>query len=393
MAIGAKNQRGDAIGPIDARPVLQLATIAEVGAAIAGARSCEEVLQRIFSEARWLVNFSRCSLALTTETGLIRVLSQGSANTPPQERLIPRATGGPTAWVLAERQPLVIDNLQATWPGAEAESAILGRAARSALLLPLIVDGGVIGVLVFSATRFQAYPRTVLGITQLLALHVASAVRTSLLLEEVDGQENVILSLALAIEAKDPYTEGHCARLADYALLLGRDLGLPERELAQLRMGAMLHDVGKIAIPETILRKPSGLTDEERVLFREHPVVGERICRPLRSAQAILPAIRHHHERWDGRGYPDGLEGEEIPLMARIVALVDAFDAMVSDRPYRRGVPIADALEIMRANSGPQWDPALVDRFLPLIGQRLTSGWVVPGVRGRTGPLLAVSGE
>lgn len=286
--------------------------------------------------------------------------------------MFPRVVGGPVSRVLSTRQPLVIDDLQAEWPDVDAELPVFGKNTRSALIVPLGTAAQPLGALVFAATRAGAYPQAVLGLAQLLALHISGAVQTALLLEEVDGQENVILSLALAIEAKDPYTEGHCVRLAEYADLLGRDLGLTERELAQLRMAAMLHDVGKIAVPEEVLRKPSALTDEERETFRQHPAIGERICRPLRSARAILPAIRHHHERWDGRGYPDGLKGEEIPLLARIVALVDAFDAMVSDRPYRSGIPLPEALEIVRANIGPQWEPRLVERFIALMAQSKT---------------------
>jgi putative two-component system response regulator len=210
-----------------------------------------------------------------------------------------------------------------------------------------------------------------MGIARLLGLQVAGALRTALLLEELDGQETVILSLALAIEAKDPYTEGHCQRLADYAVMLGRDLGMSERDIARLRMAALLHDLGKIAVPESILRKPGPLTVEEYEVVKQHPLVGERICRPLRSARAILPGIRHHHEHWDGTGYPDGLRREEIPLDARIIALVDAFDVMVSDRPYRRGMPVARALAIIEENAGPQWDPSLVERFLRLVAAQV----------------------
>ncbi len=357
-------------GTPNAGPALQLATIAEVSAKVADARSCEAIVRVLVSEARWLLTFSRCALVLATEPGTLRVCTEGNGASR-QESVIPLPTGGPTEWVLTQRQPLRVDNLQASWPGAEKELEILGQGARSALILPLTLDKTDLGALVFTATRAQAYPAEVLSIARLLSLQVASAVRTALLLEELDGQENVIVSLALAIEAKDPYTQGHCARLAEYAALLGQDLGHSERDLARLRMAAMLHDVGKITIPEELLCKPAALTDEEQRLFRTHPVVGEKICRPLRSARSILPGIRHHHEQWDGRGYPDGLRGEEIPLAARIIAIVDAFDAMSSDRPYRRGRSAVEALEVLRANRGPQWDPALVERFVPLMGRRL----------------------
>lgn len=347
--------------------MLQLATIAEVSAKIAGTRTCEAILRVLFSEARWLLTFARCALVLPAENDSLRVWSVANAGAAPQVTSVSRVGVGPLTQVLAHMQPLAVNDLDMATPDVEEQVAILGKAMRSALLLPLSTDDGFLGVLVFSARRTRAYPVQVMGIARLLALQVAGALRTALLLEEVDGQETVILSLALAIEAKDPYTEGHCQRLAEYAVLLGRDLGMAGRDLERLRMAALLHDLGKIAVPEAILWKPGPLTVEEYEVIKHHPVIGERICRPLRSTRAILPGIRNHHERWNGTGYQDGLRGEEIPLDARIIALVDAYDVMVSDRPYRRGMPVARALEILHENVGPQWDPALVERFLALI--------------------------
>jgi HD-GYP domain-containing protein (c-di-GMP phosphodiesterase class II) len=235
------------------------------------------------------------------------------------------------------------------------------------LMMPLIADNHVFGTLTFSSNRPHTFPAETLALGRFLSLQVAGAVQNALLLEELDGRDNVIVSLALAIEAKDPYTEGHCQRLAQYAERLGRVLHFDEGHLTKLRMAAILHDVGKIAVPEAILQKPGNLTDDEYKILQLHPVTGESICQPLRSLRPMLPAIRHHHERWDGRGYPDGLVGEEIPLDARIIAIVDAFDAMTSDRPYRPGMPVERALAILRENRGPQWDEALLSAFIPLI--------------------------
>lgn len=365
-----RSQRPAAVSDPNTSPALQLATIAEVSAKIAGARTCEAILRVLFSEARWLLTFARCALVLPIDDAALRVWSLATAGAAPQESMLSHPIEGPVGRVLANLQPLAVDDLEVGWPGVEGEVAILGKAMRSALVLPLSAEGGFLGALVFSARRTRAYPPEIMGIARLLALQVAGALRTALLLEEVDGQETVILSLALAIEAKDPFTEGHCQRLADYAVLLGRDLGMSGRDLARLRMAALLHDLGKIAVPEAILQKPGPLTVEEFAIVKEHPVIGERICRPLRSARAILPGLRHHHERWDGTGYPDGLRGEAIPLDARIIALVDAYDVMVSDRPYRRGMPVERALAIIEENAGPQWDPALVARFLRLMANQ-----------------------
>lgn len=185
--------------------------------------------------------------------------------------------------------------------------------------------------------------------------------------DQLENTEGVIFSLANAVEAKDAYTEGHCFRLAEMSTEIARRLGMTAKEINSIRHGAILHDVGKIGIPEMILTKPGKLTEDERWIIRQHPVIGERICKPLRSTSSILPIIRSHHERYDGKGYPDGLAGEGIPVSARIVAIADSFDAMVFDRVYREGMGIEQARGIFRKerDSG-QWDPRLVDIFLQI---------------------------
>ena len=179
--------------------------------------------------------------------------------------------------------------------------------------------------------------------------------------------ERTVWSLAAAIEAKDPTTEGHVQRVAHLAVLVGRRMGMEERELRLLRYGAMLHDVGKIGVPETILMKPDGLTPEEKQVMEEHVEIGLRIIRDVEALREVEPLIRYHQERWDGArdgvrfpGY-FGLRGEEIPLGARVLSVVDAFDAITHDRPYRRGAPVETALDELRREAGRQFDPRLVD--------------------------------
>jgi putative two-component system response regulator len=162
--------------------------------------------------------------------------------------------------------------------------------------------------------------------------------------DELDNAEEVIVSLALTIEARDRYTDGHCQRLARYATAMGEALSLPPEDIRALQRGGYLHDVGKIAIPDAILAKPGALTGTELEIMRSHPIVGERLCGRLRSLARVRPIVRHHHERRDGSGYPDGLKGDEIPLLAEIVGLVDVFDALTTDRPYRNALSIDDAV-------------------------------------------------
>jgi putative two-component system response regulator len=203
-----------------------------------------------------------------------------------------------------------------------------------------------------------------------------SSIRAKLFTDELESTKHVILALTRAIEARDGYTEQHTERVAARALALGAKLGLTPNALRVLQRGCMLHDVGKIGIPETILGKAAPLTADEFALMRQHPALGVAICRPLRSrliAQA-LPIVLHHHERIDGRGYPDGLSGAAIPLDARIAAVSDAYDAMVSDRPYRTGMSVPLALDTLRSGAGRQWDGPLVAIFVDLDKQILDAG-------------------
>jgi putative two-component system response regulator len=186
--------------------------------------------------------------------------------------------------------------------------------------------------------------------------------------DELESAEAVLCSLGLSVESRDPYTEGHCERLARYAAEMGRHLRLDEDSIIALKRGGYLHDLGKITVPDAVLKKHANLTPEEWVIMRQHPVTGERICKPLRSLRLVLPIIRHHHEHYDGSGYPDGLKGEDIPLLARILQVVDVYDALRTARPYKPAMTHEEAENVMtdEANAG-MWDPNLVEAFFALM--------------------------
>jgi HD-GYP domain-containing protein (c-di-GMP phosphodiesterase class II) len=173
-----------------------------------------------------------------------------------------------------------------------------------------------------------------------------------------------LLGLAEAIEAKDPYTKGHCGRTAVYAMALGREAGLSDDELEQLEIGSFLHDIGKIGVRDAVLTKPGALDETEWTHMRIHPLVGAQIASQLDMLRPIVPCIRNHHERWSGGGYPDNLTGEDIPLIARIVCLADAYDAMATDRPYKAAIPIDECKKILRRQAVAQFDPNLVELFV-----------------------------
>jgi len=180
----------------------------------------------------------------------------------------------------------------------------------------------------------------------------------------VENIEDVVISLARTIDAKDRYTEGHTERVSQYALFLGERVGMTDEQLNNLRIGALIHDIGKIGIDQNVLNKPGILTQAERQQIESHPILGADICHPLASLHSVMPIIRNHHEKLDGSGYPDGLKGEEISLEVRIVSIVDIFDALTTDRSYRSAMSIEEALGIIRreAEQG-KLDLFLVEEF------------------------------
>ena len=177
---------------------------------------------------------------------------------------------------------------------------------------------------------------------------------------------SAITSLARTVEERDPYTAGHSRRVRRYALHLARSIGLDRGQRRLLGLAAQLHDIGKIGIPDDVLHKPDRLTSEEFAIIREHPGTGERILAPVVRSRRVLAAIRGHHERLDGSGYPDGLRGDEIPLLARLITIPDCFDALTTSRAYRAALPVYQALEIIREGSGKQFQPELTRAFLEL---------------------------
>ncbi len=201
-----------------------------------------------------------------------------------------------------------------------------------------------------------------------LRTRIRSLLRIKSYTDELEQAEKVIFSLALAVEAKDQYTMGHCTRLAEIGAELGRNMGMSDDEVTTIRRGAYLHDIGKIAINEQILLKPGPLVETEFRRVKQHPVVGERICKPLKTLQSALPIIRHHHERFNGSGYPDALKAGEIPITAQIVGMVDCYDALISDRPYRRAMNQENAINLIEkdAKAG-LWEKDLFNDFSRII--------------------------
>jgi len=283
-----------------------------------------------------------------------------------------QATDGEMALELArERQPDVI-LLDVQMPGMDGyEVCRRLKAMEEVQLIPVVFLTGRKGredrlmALEAGATDFLSKPCDLTD----LEVRVRNLVGFRRLTQDLDSAERILFSVARTIEARDESTGEHCDRLARLAVRLGRHLGVGDDGLENLRRAGYLHDIGKIGIPDAVLLKPGPLTEEEWRIMHRHVEIGMEICSPLRTLRPLLPIIRHHHERRDGSGYPDGLSGEEIPYLARVFQVVDIFDALTNERCYRPALPVERALEVLRMETFEKgwWDPRVVESFTALV--------------------------
>jgi putative two-component system response regulator len=244
------------------------------------------------------------------------------------------------------------------------------KSDRRWALLPVVIVTAVtdlearVAGLAAGADDFFAKPFELLE----MRARVGALLRVKTLLDQLERAESVITTLGATIEARDVYTGNHCERLARYAEDLGRSLDVPDTLHKALRLGGYLHDLGKIAVPDGVLLKPGPLTAAERELVNRHPGVGADLVRDMQTLHAVRPIIRHHHERWDGTGYPDGLRGEAIPLGARIMAVVDVYDALRTERPYKPPLALGATLDVLRAETDRgAFEPRVVEAFLTVL--------------------------
>lgn len=284
-----------------------------------------------------------------------------------------QAADGASALELAhERQPDVV-LLDVQMPGMDGfEVCRQLKADPNLLLVPVVFLTGHgsrrarLEGLEAGATDFLNKPCDLVE----LEVRVRNLVNFRRLTTELDSAEQMVFSIARVVEARDQDTGDHCERLAQLGVGLGRRLGLDGESITALRRGGYLHDLGKIGIPDQVLLKPSRLTSDEWTIMKRHVEIGVEICSPLRSLQPVLPLIRHHHERSDGSGYPDGLSGEEIPLLARVFQVVDIYDALTVDRCYRAAMSVDEAVAVVKDETAKGfWDRAIVAEFLAMLDE------------------------
>lgn len=281
------------------------------------------------------------------------------------------AREGTTALAMVqEKKPdlVILDNYMPGLSGSEICAAV--KSDPKTRLIPVVMLTGYtetpdkLEAIEAGADDFVNKPYKAVELTT----RIRSLLKVKALNDQLDTAEEVIFALARAIEAKDTYTQGHTERVSQFALIVAHHMKLSEEEQSALYKGGILHDIGKIAIPDAILNKPGRLTDEEFTVIRTHPDRGQKICVPLNSIKSALPVIRHHHEKLDGSGYPDRLAGDNVPVIARIMAIVDVYDALTSTRSYRVALPQEKAFSILDEESDKGWwDKGILKEFKRLV--------------------------
>ncbi len=348
------------------KKVLELATLYEMSRALGSTLELDVLLDSVLDSALRIFNVESGYIVLRdrdTEQLLLKAW-RGMAGAHPDERALRSSM---CEWVCREGRPLIYNPPTEGETGAGQIDNITGATA--ALCVPLISNEGIIGaVTVGSRDGDFRFTSDDVRLLSTIANHATIAVGNIELFSSLqDAYIATVRALAAAVDAKDPYTRGHSDRVAMYAMAIAEKLDLSAEQRTALEMAAYLHDIGKIGIREEILLKPGKLTDPEMAQMRHHPLIGANILKPVAFPWAIAPVVRHHHEHWDGRGYPAGLRGEEIPLLARVLAVADSYEAMTSDRPYRRARSPEEGIAELKRCSGTQFDPRIVDAFVSVL--------------------------
>ncbi len=349
----------------------QLNTLMELSALINSTLSTVEVRKRTIEAATRLVDAETGSLLFIDESSGDLYFDVALGEKGDRIKTIRLAKGqGIAGWVAVHGEPVVINDVQKDprfFKEADRKSEF---ETRSMICLPVLLKGKPVGVLeAINKRTGAAFTYDDMQLLTALSNQVAVAIENARLYDELrETFYATVHALAETIEKRDPYTGGHTKRVMEYSLAIGRAMGLSHKEMTDLRLASILHDIGKIGISDRILLKNDHLTFEEYNAIIMHPVYGAEILNHIRQLKDIIPGVKSHHERFDGSGYPEGLKGKMIPLVARIIAVADTFDAMTTDRPYRRGLSAEEAIEELKMKAGSQFDLDVVDAFVKTYG-------------------------
>lgn len=354
----------------------EMGALLEVGRVVSSTLDLRELLTKIMSTATKVMRCETSTVYLvdeqTNELYFHIVSGDPNVGAKLQEIRLPMGTGL-AGWCAQNNKPVIVPDTEKDprfFKGADKKS---GFVTRSMICVPMRLKDRVVGVLqVLNRTGDIPFNDHDLETLENVANQAVSAIENARLYENI---QKVYLStievLATAIDAKDPYTQGHSRRVTQYSVAIAEEMNLSPKEVENIRYAGLLHDVGKIGIKDSIIRKPGRLTDEEYAIIKKHPAIGAKILRPVDFLADKIPGVLHHHEYFDGRGYPDHLTGTTIPLAGRIICVADAFDAMTTNRPYRKGLTVKTAIGELQKFSGKQFDPECVEAFLKAFDRKL----------------------
>ena len=343
-----------------------LKQILEFSAIINSTLEIEQIRKRTIEASVKLVNCEAGSLLLFDEQSSELYFDVALGEKADKIKTIRLKLGeGIAGWVAQHKESIIINDVQNDprfFRGADQKS---GFVTKTMICVPVLMKDKLIGVLQAINKRDTLFNDYDAELLKALANQVAVAIENAKLYNELkETFYEIVFALADTIEKRDPYTGGHTKRVMDYSLAIGKEMGLNKDEIERLKLAAILHDIGKIGIRDAVLLKDGKLTDEEFAIIKNHTIFGAEILQHVKKLEVILPGVKYHHEKFDGSGYPEKLKGEEIPLIARIIAVADTFDAMTTDRPYRKGLSSEVALSELKNKAGTQFDPIAVDCFI-----------------------------
>jgi len=345
----------------------QLSTLYHVSQTISSTLKLEDILQTILDFSIKISKASRGSIMLLdTEKRIFFIKIPFNKNEKNIDKIIFAENKNTIGWVVKHKKPLYIEDLENDKQFSKIK--IIRRKIKQLLIIPIIIENKVKGVINLENTNIDT---EIINLLKSFSEGAAVAINNAQLYQKIqDSYFEIIKALAQAIEAKDPYTHGHSIRVMKYANLITQKLDLPVEDKESIKFAAVLHDIGKIGISEIVLNNSDKLTSEQYNEIKQHPIIGQNIIQPIELLKPIQPLIRHHHEWFNGNGYPDGLSRENIPFGARILAVVDAYDAIKSDRPYRKSFSEERAIQELKHGSGSQFDPDLVKIFLEILKEK-----------------------